>query len=270
VPPLLQALLRVSPVALSVRAAADWVDLQLTHVVDSLTRIAPRTSGRLLDVGCGDKPYEAIFTPYVREYIGVEHEPSFGVTSAGSRGKADVLYHGERLPFADASFDTVLSVQVLEHTPDPHQLVAEMARVLRPSGLLVLSAPFSFRLHEQPHDYFRFSPHGLRELCDRAGLVIEEVHPHGNLWSLIGHKVNSYLALHVARISGVAQTIGKLGHEAPSQSGARLWTLPLVAPTMIAVAAGARVLDRALPDPTETLGFTLAARRRAPDEPGAE
>jgi SAM-dependent methyltransferase len=240
--------------------AADWVDLQLAHVVASLARLAPRARGRLLDVGCGDKPYEHLFLPYVTAYVGVEHEATFGATSASARGKADVSYDGRRLPFPDGSFDTVLSVQVLEHTPDPAALLAEMARVLAPDGLLLLSAPFSFRLHEEPHDYFRFSPHGLRELCAAAGLSIDEIEPHGNLWSLLGHKLNSYLALRVMRIGGVAQAMGKLGHEAGAATGPRLWAEPLAAPAMFAVAAGARVLDRALPDPTETLGFTLTAR----------
>jgi SAM-dependent methyltransferase len=259
--------MRFKPVARGARRASDWVDLQYTHVVDSLARLAPQAHGRLLDVGCGDKPYEHLFRPYVREYIGIEHAATFDATSASGRLKADVRYDGRRLPFEDESFDTVMSVQVLEHTPEPASLVLEMARVLRVGGLLILTAPFSFRLHEEPHDYFRFSVHGLRELCDRAGLVIEDVAPHGNLWSLLGHKLNSYLGLRVARIGGVAQAMGKLGHEAEgSGGGARLWMLPLVAPTMVAVSAAARVLDRALPDPTETLGFTLTARRapRAP------
>ena len=212
-------------------------------------------------MGCGDKPYEHIFLPHVTEYIGIEHEAAYEATSAGARDRADVRYDGKRLPFPDESFNTVLSVQVLEHTPDPAALVLEMARVLRPDGLLILTAPFSFRLHEEPHDYFRFSVHGLRELCDRAGLVVDDVATHGNLWSLLGHKLNSYLALHVLRIGSVAQAMGKLGHEADARRAARLWTLPVVAPAMFAVSAGARVLDRALPDPTETLGFTLAVRR---------
>ncbi len=258
---LLQALLRLPPVRSGARAASDWVDLQLAHVVSSLARLAPQARGRLLDVGCGDKPYEHLFLPHVSEYVGVEHEATFAATSAGARGKADVRYDGRRLPFADESFDTVLSVQVLEHTPDPAALLVEMARVLRRDGVLILSAPFSFRLHEEPHDYFRFSPHGLRLLCEGAGLIIEEMEPHGNLWSLLGHKLNSFLALRVGRIAGVAQTIGKLGHETGTAERARLWALPFVAPAMFAVSAGARVLDRALPDATETLGFTLVARR---------
>lgn len=266
---LLETLIRVPLVTRGARAASDWVDLQYTHVVGSLARLAPLARGRLLDVGCGDKPYEHLFRPYVREYIGIEHEDTFGATSASARDKADVRYDGRRLPFPDESFDTVISVQVLEHTPDPGALVVEMARVLHRDGVLILTAPFSFRLHESPHDYFRFSEHGLRELCTRAGLHIEEMVPHGNLWSLLGHKLNSYLALRVARIAGVAQAMGKLGHEAGAAGGARLWTLPIVVPAMFTVSAGARLLDGALPDPTETLGFTLAARRALLVKPGA-
>jgi SAM-dependent methyltransferase len=259
---ILRALLSVRPVGKAARAAADWVDLQLTHVVASLARCAPRARGRLLDVGCGDKPYEHLFLPYVREYIGVEHQPTFHVTSAAARDRADVHYDGDRLPFPDASFDTVLSVQVLEHTPRPDVLLAEMARVLAPDGVLILSAPFSFRLHEEPHDYYRFTPHGLRDLCERAGLVIDEMEPHGSLGSLLGHKVNSYLALRVARIAGLAQTMGKLGHESATAQDARAWTLAAVAPAMVAVAAGARIVDRVLPEPGETLGYTLTAHKR--------
>lgn len=250
------------------RRSSDWVDLQLSLILDSLRRVAPRARGRLLDVGCGDKPYEAIFRPYVTEYIGVEHRDTFALTSAaepdlgtGKQGP-DVYYSGDRLPFPDRSFETVLSVQVLEHTPRPAELVREMGRVLADDGLLILMAPFQFRLHEQPHDYFRYSPHGLRELCARAGLEITHVEQQGSLWSLLGHKLNSYLAFRVAQMGGMAQGMGKLGHEKATLARPRYWTLPWVAPSMFAVALGARVLDRVLFDPEETLGFLVLARHR--------
>src|SRR6185369_8853316 len=121
---------------------------------------------------------------------------------------------------------------------------SEMARVLKQDGVLILAAPFSFRLHEEPYDFFRYSPHGLRELCSEAGLIIDHVEQVGSLWSLVGHKVNSYLALHVARIGSTAQQLGKLGHETPGQPRARLWTLPLVAPAVLAISTAARVMDR--------------------------
>jgi SAM-dependent methyltransferase len=254
------------------RLAADWIDLQLSLVIAALERSAPLARGRLLDVGCGDKPYEHLFLPHVDAYVGVEHQASFAAThthtqaggrALGGSGRPDVLYDGETLPFDAGSFETVLCVQVLEHTPHPERLVAEMARVLTPGGLLILMAPFSFRLHEQPHDYFRYTPHGLRVLCDRAGLTVLDVQPQGSLWSLIGHKLNTYLALRVARFGAVAQQLGKLGHEARAREQPRLWTLPVVAPAMASIALWARVLDRVLEDDSETLGFLLLARRPA-------
>jgi SAM-dependent methyltransferase len=258
------------------RRTSDWVDLQLSLILASLRRVAPRAKGRLLDVGCGDKPYEAIFSPFVTEYIGVEHRETFELTSASGEGleqgqaqgqrskKAgpDVLYSGDRLPFPDRSFDTVLSVQVLEHTPRPGQLVMEMGRVLADDGILILLAPFPFRLHEQPHDYFRYSPHGLRQLCAEAGLEITHVEQQGSLWSLMGHKLNSYLAFRVANMGGMAQGLGKLGHEQATLARPRYWTLPWVGASMLGIALGARVLDRVLFDPEETLGFMVIARHR--------
>ena len=73
-----------------------------------------------------------------------------------------------------------------------------------PGGLLILSAPFSFRLHEEPHDYFRYTPHGLRSMLTGAGLEVEEIRPQGDLWSVVGHKLNSFLAFRVARMGSVA------------------------------------------------------------------
>lgn len=259
---LIQCLLRLPRLGRLAKGCSDWVDLQYSHVVGTLSKLAPLARGRLLDVGCGDKPYEYLFRPYVLEYIGVEREITFTATSASVRSEGVIRYEGDRLPFDDASFDTVLCVQVLEHTPDPQALMMELARVLHPEGILILSAPFSFRLHEEPYDFFRYSPHGLGVLCAKAGLLVEGLHPQGSLWSLLGHKLNSYLGLRVARIASVAQAMGKLGQEAPSPGGTRWWTLPLVAPVMIAIAASARAFDHWLPDSTETLGYTITARRK--------
>ncbi len=244
------------------RAASDWVDLQWSLLIHALKTVAPRAHGKALDVGCGDKPYEAIFRPYVEQYLGIEHESTFYATAAKLGGsRPDYFYDGTHLPFDDGSFDTVLSIQVLEHTPRPRQLISEMARVLKQDGVLILAAPFSFRLHEEPYDFFRYSPHGLRELCGEAGLIIDHVEQVGSLWSLVGHKVNSYLALHVARIGSAAQQLGKLGHEAASQPRARLWTLPFVAPAIFAISAGARVMDRLFFERQEALGFIVIAKR---------
>lgn len=263
---LLQSALELGLVRRTARRTADWVDLQYSLLLEQIAKAAPRARGRLLDVGCGDKPYEPTFRPHVTEYIGIEHESVFASTnaSAGER-RPDLYYDGNRLPFGDASFDTVISIQVLEHTPRPQPLLHEMARVLRPGGLLILSAPFSGRLHEEPYDYFRYTPHGLRAMCGEAGLEVTEVWDQGNIWSVIGHKLNSFLAFRVAASQGLAVQMGKHTHEGkgPVLKG-RPWVLPLVVPAMLAIAGGARVLDRVAPDVTETLSYMIFARHRVP------
>jgi SAM-dependent methyltransferase len=248
----------------AVRTTTDWIDLQWSLIIELLTLVAPQAKGRLLDVGCGDKPYLHLFRPHVTEYVGIEHEETFLKTAASQNERGpDLVYDGKRLPFEDKSFDTVLNVQVLEHTPHPGALVLEMGRVLKDDGILILCAPFSFRLHEEPHDYFRYSPHGLRTLCDAAGLEIVEIHKHGSLWSLIAHKLNTFLAFRVARAGALAQSMGKLPHETAQSASPRLWTLPFVAPAMLGLSSGARVMDRLLDEPEETLGFLIVARKRA-------
>ena len=246
------------------RGVSDWIDLQWSYTTEDLRRVAPLAHGRLLDVGCGSKPYAEIFRPHVAEYIGVEHEASFSLTNAGDTNAPDVLYDGRTLPFPDKSIDTVLSIQVLEHTPEPQALLTEMARVLSRDGLMILSVPFCFRLHEEPHDYFRYTPHGIRTMCDAAGLEVTEMHAQGSLGSVVGHKLNAYLAFRVARIQGVAQSLGKLSHESNAEktNGARMWTLPFVVPAMGMISLAARAADRLMPDPTETLSFLALLKKK--------
>jgi SAM-dependent methyltransferase len=241
--------------------AAHWVDLQWSLTIEQLQRVAPRARGRLLDVGCGSKPYAAIFTPHVDEYVGLERRGSFELTAAAASGAPDVYYDGGRMPFEDESFDTILCIQVIEHTPEPQALLEEIARVLRPGGLLVLSAPFAFRLHEEPHDYFRYTPFGLDAICRQVGLTIEETWAQGSLWSVLGHSLNSFLAFRVAALEGVLQGLGKLTHESEASHAPKLWRAPLVVPAMFAVSAGARTLERLVPDRSMALGFQVIVRK---------
>jgi SAM-dependent methyltransferase len=246
----------------SLRRVADWVDLYLDGIHDSLRNAAPYSQGRLLDVGCGVKPYQRFFVPYVRQYIGVEYGTTFSLTKDSSgTGSPDVVYDGTNLPFATASFETVLSVSVLEHTPDPERLFAEMARVLAPGGTMIQLVPFSFRLHEEPHDYYRFTPHSLRHLCGLYGLEVIRIGAHGSLWSVLCQKLMTYLVFDVSRLRAMAQSLGKLGFEAPRSERVRYWTLPITLPVIMALAISARALERTIPTRDEALGFFLVARK---------
>lgn len=149
------------------------------YILETIEAAAVYTLGpRLLDVGCGIKPYERIFAPKISEHIGIDYEPTAG-GSYGSGTRADLWGDSLNLPFDDGSFDTVLSTQVIEHVVDPKRAVAEIHRVLRPGGVLILSAPMTWPIHEPPHDYFRYTEFGFRSLLADQDFEVVELWKRG-------------------------------------------------------------------------------------------
>lgn len=137
--------------------------------------------GTLLDAGCGAMPYRALVTPAVSRYIGFDIE----------RRVPDVALLGDvqnMSAVSDASADVVLCSEVLEHVLRPQAALAEFHRILRPGGTLILSTPFLARLHEEPHDYFRYTRHGLRGLLRQTGFTVKGLEETGGLFSFLGHQ----------------------------------------------------------------------------------
>jgi SAM-dependent methyltransferase len=152
----------------------------LAHRVlnNALASAAPHhVNGRLLDIGCGLKPYARLVAPYITEHVGVDHPGSpHALTSV------DVLADAYEIPLESASFDTILMSEVLEHLERPTDALTECHRLLRPGGKLILSTPFIWTLHEEPRDFYRYSPYGLRYLAERAGFDVVAVTPLGGQW----------------------------------------------------------------------------------------
>jgi len=153
----------------------------------SVRKYAPHLQGRLLDVGCGRKPYRSLFT--VDAYVGLD------IDSEVSRalGMADHLYDGKDFPLADAVFDSVLCNQVLEHVFEPDRFLAEIRRVLKAGGKLLLTVPFVWDEHEQPFDYARYSSFGLRALLEKNGFRVLQQEKIGADASTLFQMVNVYL-----------------------------------------------------------------------------
>ena len=154
---------------------------------DAMTEFAPMLSGRLLDVGCGSKPYQALFV--VDAYIGLDIDSE----ASRQRGIADHHYDGNTFPFADATFDSVLCNQVLEHVFNPDEFLGEIVRVLKPGGKLLLTVPFVWDEHEQPYDYARYSSFGLRALLEKQGFKIVHHKKIGADASILFQLANAYL-----------------------------------------------------------------------------
>jgi SAM-dependent methyltransferase len=137
--------------------------------------LAERATGRGLDVGCADGGV-ARGLPRLVSYVGLDYP----TTAGGLYGtRPQVFGDAAALPFADASFDTVMLLDVLEHVAEPEAALREAARVLAPGGRLLLTIPFAYPLHDLPHDYQRFTGPGLERRLRAAGLVPELVQEAG-------------------------------------------------------------------------------------------
>jgi len=136
-------------------------------------------SGMILDVGCGMKPYKSLLNASGSAYYGTDY-PLTMKGSYGKSTKADFFSESTLLPFNNNTFDTLLSTQMLEHVSDPKKVIQEMGRVLKPGGIMILSAPMTWPLHEEPYDFFRYTLHGLRHLLQKANFEILDEIPRGN------------------------------------------------------------------------------------------
>lgn len=146
------------------------------------TAIKKYSRGDVLDIGCGNKPYEKIFDGLIDKYVGCDIIQS-------SLKKVDVLSPANDIPLEDNSFDTIISTQTIEHVEDYQGLINEAYRLLRPGGYFVLSGPFNWQLHEEPYDFFRFSKHGFKHIIEKSGFQIIELKENGGMWSVVGQYI---------------------------------------------------------------------------------
>jgi len=119
----------------------------------------------LVDFGCGNMPYRALFEPHVDHYMGVDL-PGNEMAHAAVSGP-------NQIPLESAAADIVLSSQVLEHVADPIAYLEEAYRVLRPNGILILSTHGSWPYHPDPADYWRWTSAGLQKTLAAADFSVE-------------------------------------------------------------------------------------------------
>ncbi len=164
--------------------AGYWCRVRIDRAIAASAKMA---SGRLLDVGCGTKPYRHLFGPHTTTYLGLEYSPE-----SGYRGNlADLCGDAAALPIADGTIDTILCTEVLEHVPDPEGTIAEFARVLAPGGIVITTAPFAFPVHDE-YDFFRYSPKGVATIMERHGLEVQKIEPLSGTAVTLALNLNMY------------------------------------------------------------------------------
>jgi SAM-dependent methyltransferase len=222
-----------------------FLDLQAGSIWRDLQDILPGVTGDLLDIGCGAQVYRALIPPHVN-YQGVDTADAksrFGYAVPDTH-----YFSGDDWGVADASFDTALCTEVLEHIENPAAFLSRAARCLRPGGLLVLTVPFAARWHFIPYDYWRYTPASLKILLAAAGFEDVFVAGRGNPLTVACYKV---ITLNLALLFGPGR--------GTSQIARRI--LGLLLSPLLAAAACLANLTLAADWGDDWLGFTVTARR---------
>lgn len=159
-------------------------------------------NGSIMDYGCGAKPYRSYFTS-TEKYEGIDFD-SYSENKDFIGSKPD-YYFGEdfkvsfNLPFKSNSYDHSVAFQVMEHHPDPSAMIAEMIRVTKNNGYILLTIPFMGGVHEAPHDYQRLTIYGIRKLMTDFGIELVKIIPQGSTPSVISNLLNEHLNRYAAR-----------------------------------------------------------------------
>ena len=186
----------------------------------------------MADIGCGDQPYRHLFKQ-VTTFYGVDK-------SADS--KADVIADVHEIPFKDSTLDALLATEILEHVSDPSKVMGEISRVLKPNGVLLLTVPFFWGLHQEPFDYYRYTKYGLQYLSEKNGLEVLEVVPKCGFWATWTQRlIDNVIEVYMRNCSA--------------------WSTYTVTALFAPVSAGGYLLDSLIGCRGDSLGNTLVARK---------
>jgi SAM-dependent methyltransferase len=155
-------------------------------IEDALANFAPRVGAgeRILDAGAGEGRHASYF-PSAR-YCGVDL--AIGDAAWNYRG-LDAIADLATLPFRGGAFAACINIVTLEHVREPHRVLRELARILGNGGKLLMVVPHEWEVHQAPHDYFRYTRHGIAYLLEQAGFERIEIHPVGGYFRLLARRM---------------------------------------------------------------------------------
>ena len=163
------------------RASRDTHEVTLSSrfVVDLVASyydsyLKEHVRGRLIDLGCGKVPLYDAYKNHITENLCVDW-PATLHKNPFLDYECDLNLP---LPFPENEFHTVLLSDVLEHISNPQQLFHEMNRILVSGGKVILNVPFFYKLHEVPHDYYRYTKYALLKFAKDSKfdiLILQEI-----------------------------------------------------------------------------------------------
>ncbi|MBP9218617.1 MAG: class I SAM-dependent methyltransferase [Sterolibacterium sp.] len=163
-----------------------WVRLQAAAV---------QPGARVLDVGAGSCPYRSAFVHCeyrAQDFVGLQDEQ----LRHGKYGVIDYVCDASDIPVEDASFDVILCTEMLEHVSHPERIIAEFARILKPGGCLLLTAPLGSGLHQQPYHYYGgFTPFWYQKFLGEVGFECVVCEPNGHFFALFSQEAIRFMRL---------------------------------------------------------------------------
>jgi ubiquinone/menaquinone biosynthesis C-methylase UbiE len=152
------------------------------------TDILKYAKGKILDVGCGDKPFFTYIESQAEYYIGIDYPKQMQENS-----NIEIYASADLLPLKNQTFDFVIISQVLEHLENPGEALKEIFRILNPKGHVFVSWPFLYPIHEEPRDFYRYTVYGMSHLAEQAGFIIESIIPTTGFWISIFCLISKHL-----------------------------------------------------------------------------
>jgi SAM-dependent methyltransferase len=207
--------------------------------------------GHVLDVGSGDRYFEQAFRDQYMQYIALDYPKTRReLVRLEPWQLPDVAGDGRQLPLIGETFDTVFLFEVLEHCPEPAQMLSEIYTVLKSGGVLLLTVPLTIPEHAQPHDYYRYTQFGLRYLLEQAGFSVEQIEPIGKVGTIVAYHLN------YALMEGTFSRGSKFGRLL------KLLFSPLLLLVWLTMNLVGGLLNRFLPNPGFVLGYGVVARKK--------
>jgi ubiquinone/menaquinone biosynthesis C-methylase UbiE len=231
------------------RAVFDFNQYQRDRWVEAQAAKVPPSS-RVLDVGAGSCPYRSFFDQCeyrAHDFGQLQPEQLLG---RSGYGVIDYLSDILSIPVPDASFDVILCTEVLEHVVEPIRAIHELARILRPGGWLILTAPLGSGLHQEPHHFYGgYTPHWYNKVLAEAGFERIVIEPNGGFFKHYGQESQRFASLLAPR-RGRRQVLW-----------APVWLLSLPWFAFICP-LWAHLLDKIDRDKAFTVGYHVTAVRR--------